>query len=54
MEGDTMIYPSTPRSDVHATPLVEDLRGMNLAVGETPAGYLIIPPSAAAPQVGAR
>jgi hypothetical protein len=54
MEGDTMICPGAPRSDIHATPLVEDLRGMNLAVSKTPTGYLVIPPSAAAPQVGAR
>jgi hypothetical protein len=49
-----MLRSGAPQPDVHATSLVEDLRGMNLATDETPAGHLVILQSVAAPPVGSR
>jgi hypothetical protein len=54
MEGDSMIRPGVPRPDVHTTSLIEDLRGMSLAMGETPVGYPVILLSGVTPPVRAR
>jgi hypothetical protein len=54
VEGDTMLHFGAPRPDTHAVSLVEDLRRMSLAAGETLAGRPVIPPSGAAPPVGSR
>jgi hypothetical protein len=54
VERDMMPCFGAPRSDAHATSLVEDLHRMSLAAGEMPAGRLVILPSGAAPLVGSR
>jgi hypothetical protein len=54
MEDDTMLHSGAPRPDAHATSLIEDLRRMSSAAGETPAGCPVIPSSGAASPVGSR
>jgi hypothetical protein len=54
MESDTMIHPSAPWPDVHATSLLENLRRMSLATGGMPVGYPVAPPTGAAPLIGER
>jgi hypothetical protein len=49
-----MLHSGAPRLDPHAASLVEDLRRMSLAAGETPAGCPVIPPSGAMPSAGSR
>jgi hypothetical protein len=41
VEGDLMIRPGAPRPDNPATSLIEDLRRMSLAAGETMAGSVL-------------
>jgi hypothetical protein len=49
-----MLHSDVLQPDTHAAYLIEDLRRMSLATDEMPAGYPVIPPSAAAPPVGSR
>jgi hypothetical protein len=49
-----MLRSSARQLDAHVASLVEDLRRMSLAAGETPTGCPVIPPSGVAPLVRSR